>query len=59
MNRVVHLPLRKTGVVDQVDQERNIRFHAADAKFLQAPFHAASGIDKRKPCAVTFTRSES
>src|SRR5437870_5571238 len=36
----------EVGVGYQVEQERNVRFHAADAKFLQAALHAAGGVKK-------------
>ncbi len=39
MNRVVHSPARNVGLRDQLDQERNVRLHAADAKLLQAALH--------------------
>ena len=37
---------QEVGVRDQVDQERNVRLHAADAEFLQAALHAAGGVDE-------------
>ena len=39
---------QKVGMRDQVDQERNVRLHAADAEFLQAALHAAGGVDEAR-----------
>src|SRR5947207_813688 len=33
-------------VVDEVDEERDVRLDATDAKLLQAALHAARGIDE-------------
>ncbi len=52
-------PLDELGVGDQVDQERNIGLHTADAKFRESALHPPRGVRKRGPQAVTLTSSES
>src|SRR5262249_17694649 len=47
-------PGDKVWVRDQVEQERNVRFDAADAEFLQRPLHAWSGIDKAQAVGGHF-----
>ena len=46
MNRVVQSPARNVGMRDQVDQERDVRLHAADAELLQAALHPPRGVDE-------------
>ena len=51
LGRLVQKPRRafpgdKRGVGDQVKQERNVRFDAADTKLLQAAFHVSRRVDK-------------
>ena len=46
MNRVVQSPARNVGCVISVDQERDVRLHAADAELLQAALHPAGGVDE-------------
>ena len=46
MNRVVHAAGEERRVRDQVDEERDVRLHAADAELLQAALHAAGGVDE-------------
>ncbi len=36
----------KIGMANEVGQERDVRFHAADAEFLEAAFHAAGGVEE-------------
>ena len=33
-------------VFEQIEQEGNVRFHAAYAEFLECPFHAPAGVDE-------------
>ena len=33
----------------QVDQERDVRFHPADAKLLQAPLDVTGRLGQRRP----------
>src|SRR5207244_421789 len=40
------LAAEKIEVVDEVDEERDVRLDATDAKLLQAALHAARGIDE-------------
>ena len=52
MNRVVQLPARNSGCVDQVEQERDVRLHPAHAELLQSPLHPPGRIDEPPPrCA--------
>ena len=46
MNRVVQLAGEELGVRDDVDQERDVRLHAADAELLQRPLHPPRGVDE-------------
>ena len=59
MNRVVQPPARNVGVRDDVEQERDVRLHAADAELLQARSIRRAASMNRRPQAVTFTSSES
>ena len=52
-------PRQELRVRHELDQERNVHLHAADAEFLQAALHAAGRVDETPPRAVTFTNSES
>ena len=44
-----HVARQELGCVDQVEQERDVRLHAADAELLQAALHPAGGVDEAQP----------
>ena len=55
-----HVAGEELRVVDQVQEERDVRLHAANAELLEAALHSRGGVleaSGRSP--VTFTSSES
>ena len=52
-------PARKSGCVDDVQQERDVRLHAADAELLERPLHPVAASTNRGRMAESFTSSES